>query len=157
MVTYTLLDCTMVTRATGNEINALLVQLTSSPRTLTANEIKTVCWQSRVVVALDEHASIKGMATLALVHKLTGDMGVIEDVVVDTAFNGRGIGAALVTKLIDTARACGIKKLELTSNPNRLAANHLYQKLGFELRRLTRGQCTGLPGSRTNTRTPSIA
>jgi len=134
MITYAFLDCTMITRATVDEINALLVQLTSSPRTLTANEIKAICWQSRMIVAFDEHAAIKGMATLAIVHKPTGDAGVIEDVVVDASCNGRGIGATLVTKLIDATRACGIKKLELTSNPSRLAANHLYQKLGFELR-----------------------
>jgi ribosomal protein S18 acetylase RimI-like enzyme len=124
----------MVTRAIVDEINALLVQLTSSPKTLTANEIKTISWQSRMIVALDEHASVKGMATLAIVHKPTGDVGFIEDVVVDASFSGRGIGAALITKLIDMARASGIKKLELTSSPKRAAANHLYQKLGFELR-----------------------
>jgi ribosomal protein S18 acetylase RimI-like enzyme len=134
MITYALLDCTMVTRATVEEVNLLLTQLTDSPRILTANEIKAITWRSKMVVALDEHNAIKGMATLAVIHKLTGDTAVIEDVVVDASSSGRGIGTALVMKLIDLARACGIKKLELTSNPARAAANHLYQKLGFELR-----------------------
>jgi ribosomal protein S18 acetylase RimI-like enzyme len=37
-------------------------------------------------------------------------------------------------RLIALAREYDAEKIELTSNPNRTAANHLYQTLGFELR-----------------------
>jgi ribosomal protein S18 acetylase RimI-like enzyme len=36
--------------------------------------------------------------------------------------------------MIAHARALGCKTIELTSRPTREAANHLYRKLGFEIR-----------------------
>jgi ribosomal protein S18 acetylase RimI-like enzyme len=37
-------------------------------------------------------------------------------------------------RLIALAREYDAEKIELTSNPKRTAANHLYRKLGFKLR-----------------------
>jgi ribosomal protein S18 acetylase RimI-like enzyme len=65
----------------------------------------------------------------------TGVRSIIEDVVVDEKMRGRGIGAALVHHAIDLAREAGAEGVSLTSNPKREAANHLYQMLGFELRK----------------------
>jgi ribosomal protein S18 acetylase RimI-like enzyme len=45
-----------------------------------------------------------------------------------------GVGAALTKAMIDRARSLGCKTIELTSRPTREAANHLYRKLGFEVR-----------------------
>ena len=83
--------------------------------------------RSFVLVSRDETGIIVGMGSLHLHHKLTGTMGTIEDVVVDASLSGRGIGTELITELIAAARTCGIKKLELTSSPARVAANHLYR------------------------------
>lgn len=58
----------------------------------------------------------------------------IEDVVVDEAARGRGVGEALVRRCIDVARERGVAIVELQSARSREAANRLYAHLGFELR-----------------------
>jgi ribosomal protein S18 acetylase RimI-like enzyme len=58
----------------------------------------------------------------------------IEDVVVDGNARRRGIAEALVRRALDLARDAGADGVSLTSNPQRIAANHLYQALGFQLR-----------------------
>jgi len=58
----------------------------------------------------------------------------IEDVVVDQAARGRGVGEALVAECIVVARRRGAGIVELQSARSREAANRLYPRLGFELR-----------------------
>jgi ribosomal protein S18 acetylase RimI-like enzyme len=53
---------------------------------------------------------------------------------VDAASRGRGIGEALCRAALDQARAAGAATVDLTSRPAREAANHLYQRLGFQRR-----------------------
>jgi ribosomal protein S18 acetylase RimI-like enzyme len=61
----------------------------------------------------------------------TGIRAWIEDVVVDEAARGRGVGEALNRHALDRARAEGAKTIDLTSRPTREAANRLYLRLGF--------------------------
>jgi len=124
----------LVTEQDAADINLLLPQLTAMKKPLAIGDLAMITRRSYVLIARNETGTIVGMGSLHLCHKLTGTMGTIEDVVVDASLSGHGIGTALVTKLINAARTCGIKKLELTSNSTRVAANHLYKKLGFELR-----------------------
>ena len=72
------------------------------------------------------------MAELAIVLKPEGIIAQIEDVVVDEAQRGKGIGQALSKKLLERARARGARIVQLSSHPAREAGNKLYQKLGFE-------------------------
>ncbi len=58
----------------------------------------------------------------------------IEDVVVDQAARGHGVGEALVKACIEVARTRGAGIVELQSARSREAANRLYPRLGFELR-----------------------
>jgi ribosomal protein S18 acetylase RimI-like enzyme len=58
----------------------------------------------------------------------------IEDVVVDHAARGRGVGEALVRACIEVARRRGAGIVELQSARSREAANRLYPRLGFALR-----------------------
>jgi ribosomal protein S18 acetylase RimI-like enzyme len=58
----------------------------------------------------------------------------VEEVVVDEAVRGRHVSAVLMQGLIDLARQKGMWCLELTTRPSRLAANALYQSLGFTIR-----------------------
>lgn len=64
----------------------------------------------------------------------TGTRAWIEDVVVDEAARGRGIGEALNRRAIAIATAAGARTVDLTSRPSREAANRLYRRLGFEPR-----------------------
>lgn len=58
---------------------------------------------------------------------------VIEDMIVDERFRGRGLGKKILFNLIEWARKNRIDTIELTSNPKRIAANGLYKKVGFQL------------------------
>ncbi len=64
----------------------------------------------------------------------TGLRSIIEDVVVDETARRKGIGEALVRHAIELAREAGADGVSLTSNPQREAANQLYQSMGFQLR-----------------------
>lgn len=85
-------------------------------------------------VARDAAGRIVGVSTLATFPIPTATRAWVEDVIVDEAVNGQGIGRLLTEAMIARARELGAKTVDLTSRPSREAANHLYQKVGFEER-----------------------
>ena len=85
-------------------------------------------------VARDDDAAIVGVSTLAIFRIPTGLRAWIEDVIVDEAVNGRGIGRQLTEAMLAHAREQGCVTVDLTSRPSRAAANHLYEKVGFQRR-----------------------
>jgi len=91
---------------------------------------------SVVLIARDPEAEgrIVGSLTLALFRIPTAMRAWIEDVVVDEAVRGRGVGDALNRAALDRARDAGAKTVDLTSRPTREAANRLYKRIGFEQR-----------------------
>jgi ribosomal protein S18 acetylase RimI-like enzyme len=58
--------------------------------------------------------------------------GFVEDVVVDTAARGQGIGEALVRECLRLAAEQGARRIELHSGNHRQAAIRLYQRVGFK-------------------------
>jgi ribosomal protein S18 acetylase RimI-like enzyme len=91
------------------------------------------CPANTVLVARSG-AGIVGTLTLVTVPTMTGVRAHVEDVVVDAATRGRGVGAALITAAVELARGAGADSVELTSRPSRHAANRLYRRLGFQPR-----------------------
>ena len=87
-----------------------------------------------VLVARNEDGTVLGSLTLVTFRIPTGMRAWIEDVVVDEAARGRGVGDALNRAALDAARDRGCRTVDLTSRPSREAANRLYQRLGFEAR-----------------------
>jgi ribosomal protein S18 acetylase RimI-like enzyme len=77
---------------------------------------------------------IVGMLTLAMFLLPTGVRAWIEDVVVDDAARGAGVAGALVAEALERAQQHGARTVDLTSRPDREAANRLYVRLGFERR-----------------------
>jgi ribosomal protein S18 acetylase RimI-like enzyme len=77
---------------------------------------------------------IVGMCTLATFHIPSGVRSWVEDVVVDEAARGSGIGSALVRAAVRLAQDAGARSVDLTSRPERAEANLLYQRLGFSRR-----------------------
>lgn len=77
---------------------------------------------------------IVGMLTLIMFRIPTGLKAWIEDVVVDDAARGHGIGELLNRAAIERAAERGAKAISLTSRPSRQAANRLYQRIGFRQR-----------------------
>lgn len=87
---------------------------------LTITPAKMARWRVWVADAGDE---IAGMVALSL------DGGAeVEDFFVEPAFQGRGVGAALMAELIAAARAAGATALEVDADPN---AEAIYTRLGF--------------------------
>ncbi|QOV40744.1 GNAT family N-acetyltransferase [Streptomyces ferrugineus] len=78
--------------------------------------------------------SAVGMLTLIMFPLPSGLRARIEDVVVDEAVRGHGVGAALTEEALRLARTAGARTVDLTSRPSRQAANRLYERLGFEAR-----------------------
>ena len=93
---------------------------------------------SVLLLAVDPAApgekAILGAMTLVLFRIPTGLRAWIEDVVVDEAARGRGVGETLNRAAIEWARGAGATTVDLTSRPSREAANRLYRRLGFQER-----------------------
>ena len=132
---------TEVTEVTPEVVEAferLIPQLSSSNPPPGEGELKAIV-TSRASVLLvardpDRDGRIVGSLTLVLFRIPTGVRAWIEDVVVDGEARGRGVGDALNRFAIDHARRAGARTVDLTSRPNREAANRLYQRIGFEPR-----------------------
>ncbi len=73
-----------------------------------------------------------GTATLVIYKIPSGIGALIEDFVVNEKYRGLGVGKKIIQHLIDYCGEKGIKYINLTSNPQRIAANKLYQSLGFK-------------------------
>ena len=111
----------------------LLGQLTTRDITFTEGDYRRLIESSNSsLFLLLDGDTVTGMLTVGTYLSPTGSKAWIEDVVVDTACRGRGLGRQLVAYAIDYCRLQGIETLYLTSNPKRIAANALYQSLGFE-------------------------
>ncbi len=86
---------------------------------------------TRQLVAAAEDGRIVGLLSVALYDVPSGRKAWIEDVVVDAATRGRGIGEALVREALALACREGVARVMLTSNATRRAAHRLYERMGF--------------------------
>jgi len=128
-----------VVRASSDELvkafGRLLPQLSRSAEPLDAATIDAlVAWPGTTLLVARVGGEVVGSLTLVIFPIPTGTRAWIEDVVVDEAARGRGVGALLTDEAVKLARAGGARTVDLTSRPARAAANRLYERLGFELR-----------------------
>ena len=114
----------------------LLPQLSSSNPPPTLDELAEIVAApaTQLLLAVDDDGTVLGALTLAVFRIPTGLRAWIEDVVVDGAARGRGVGEALNQEALSRARQAGATTVDLTSRPSREAANRLYQRLGFQRR-----------------------
>ncbi len=116
-------------------VTALVPQLSSSSPPLSrALLVRIVEDPGTTLFLARDVGRIVGMLTLATFQTPTGLRAWIEDVVVDEASRGAGVAAALVQAALDHAGAVGARTVDLTSRPEREAANRLYLRMGFEVR-----------------------
>jgi len=127
---------TTLTPAIVDAVARLTPQLSSSSPPPTTADLSDVVASpaTDLFIALDDGGTIVGTATLATFRIPTGMRAWIEDVVVDDAARGAGVGHALTTAMLDRARELGCVTVELTSRPSREAANRLYRRVGFVAR-----------------------
>lgn len=136
--TTPIVEVTTVTEELVAAFERLMPQLsaTASPPSQSQLAEMVTSKGTIIFVARDETQEdrILGTTTLVLFRVPTGLHARIEDVVVDEAARGRGLGAALIQAALERAQAEGAAEVDLTSRPSREAANRLYQNLGFEQR-----------------------
>jgi ribosomal protein S18 acetylase RimI-like enzyme len=114
----------------------LIPQVSESAPAPNEDELATIVSSpaTRLLLAREEDDTIVGTLTLVAFRIPTGVGAWIEDVVVDERARGRGVGEALMVAAIRLAEESGARHVNLTSRPEREAANRLYRRLGFEER-----------------------
>jgi ribosomal protein S18 acetylase RimI-like enzyme len=90
--------------------------------------------QATTLLAARLDGRIVGFLALVMFPIPTGFRAWIEDVIVDEAARGRGIGEALTKRALDLADAAGARTVDLTTRPQREAAGRLYERVGFAAR-----------------------
>lgn len=83
------------------------------------------------VFVIRDGGHIVATGTLCIKHTLEFTIADIESVVVSSRCRGRGYGKELMTAMMAAARELKVHHIQLTSNSARVAANRLYQELGF--------------------------
>ena len=78
--------------------------------------------------------SYAGTLTLLLLQTPWRTIAHIEEVIVDSGHEGKGVGKKLMLKAIEVGHENGVKVFDLTSGPSKVAAQALYEKVGFKKR-----------------------
>lgn len=113
-------------------VSRLLKQLTSRPIVFGQADLEQLVASPSSQLYLARIGDrLVGMATVGAYLCPTGKKYWLEDVVVDEAYRGQGIARTLIAGIIERLSLGETDKLYLTSNPARVAANHLYQSMGF--------------------------
>ena len=136
-MTVSITEATSVDDELVNAFVTLTPQLSSSSPPPTAEQLAEIVdhpGATLFVARNDDDGAIVGTLTLVVFRIPTGLRAWIEDVIVDKAASGQQLGERLSQAALDKARALGCKTVDLTSRPSREAANHIYKKIGFELR-----------------------
>lgn len=118
-----------------DDINRLLSLLPSSERQVCEADIEKLLNYSdtTVVIATTTAGQIIGMGTICPLYVLGATECVIHDVVVLKDYRGQGVAQRIMEQLIEVGFDFHeARQIDLTSSSGRAAANHLYQKLGFE-------------------------
>lgn len=78
--------------------------------------------------------SYAGTITLLILQTPWQNIAHIEEVIVDAAHEGKGIGKKLMLKALEVGREYKVSHFDLTSSPSKVAAQVLYERVGFKRR-----------------------
>jgi ribosomal protein S18 acetylase RimI-like enzyme len=88
-----------------------------------------------IVLVADDHGDVVGYAYATIegydYMALRGPAGVIQDLIVDLEFRGRGIGTQLLNAMLEALRASGASQVVLTTAERNEAAQRLFARAGF--------------------------
>jgi ribosomal protein S18 acetylase RimI-like enzyme len=116
-------------------LQALIAQVSPSALPLDSDRVRSVIDdRSTTVFVAELRGRIVGTASLVAGKTLSEEKGHVEDVVVDQTVRRNRVGSALMKAIFDHARRIGLRHVDLTSRPEREAANAFYVALGFEQR-----------------------
>lgn len=85
-------------------------------------------------VVAEGQGAVIGMATLQVLISTAegGRVGLVEDVIVDQKFRGRGVGTALLDHLQQWAKEHDLSRLQLAADRDNSAALEFYARNGWE-------------------------
>lgn len=116
----------------------LLPQLSAEAKPLDHEAVERLTGAStNTLLVARVEGLIVGTLTLVTSPLPSGLRAHIEDVVVDAAARGHGVGKALIDKALGLAVDAGARTVDLTSRPSRETANRLYERAGFQRREST--------------------
>jgi ribosomal protein S18 acetylase RimI-like enzyme len=114
-------------------VRRLLGFLFPEPVALTEADYKEILASNNShLFFLYEDEVVAGMVSVGFYRTPSAAKAWIEDVVVDDIFRGKGYGRMLTQHAIDFAKSKRAELAMLTTNAKRIAANRLYQSIGFE-------------------------
>ena len=112
----------------------LMPQLTTTSPAPDEKLLESILESKDTYLFVAYHSKIVGTLTVVITKTPSGIKAWIEDVIVDSSCRGQHIGKMLVAYAIDFAKELNVSTLNLTSSPDRVVANQLYQSMGFALR-----------------------
>lgn len=118
------------------DLARLTAQLSATAPPLTAEHIRTMLAApgTTVLVARAPDTTIVGTATVTVLFLPSGVKARIDDVVVEDAWRGQGVGTTLSRAAVAVARAADARYVDLTSASFRTAGHRIYEGLGFARR-----------------------
>ncbi|MGW2636477.1 GNAT family N-acetyltransferase [Streptomyces sp. NPDC001348] len=131
-----------IARETSQELvdafGRLLPQLSSTAEPLDCEAVdRLVTSDANTLLVARASDAIVGTLTLVMLPLPSGLRARIEDVVVDGVARGQGVASLLTEEALRIAEEAGARTVDLTSRPDREAANRLYERLGFQAREST--------------------
>ncbi len=124
-----------ISRELIGSINDLLKVLSSDYEAVNEKRLKELIKSPLFeMFVLEAGGEIAGMASLHYMETLIKKSVWVEDVVVHPKHQRKGLGKKIMRHVVKQARKKGVKHIDLTSAPHRIAANKLYQKLKFKPR-----------------------
>jgi len=124
-----------VTDEVVEAFNRLLPQLSRSAPPLDRAALERIAGSDATTLLVAwADGRLAGTLSLVLFPIPTGIRAWIEDVVVDEAARGQGIGEALTVAALRLAEEAGARTVDLTSRASREAAGRLYERVGFQSR-----------------------
>lgn len=129
-----IIELNSLTDAQVQEVIALMEELDPTIKVTEEMVRRTVEAPGTHFFAVMDGEHIIGCASLCVFESPTGRKASIEDVVVASGYRGKHLGKQLMQHVIEYAKTLAPINLQLTSRPEREAANKLYQSLGFQKR-----------------------
>lgn len=115
------------------QVSELFKQLGGNKKQVNLTEILDDKNQINLAYCIAQ-GKIIGIALLCNYSVISGKKGWIEDVVVDAAFRGKGIGRKLINKLLHRGKELNLSEILLFTEMHRKPAIKLYTDLGFKVK-----------------------
>ncbi len=111
-------------------------------------ELMLVAPERRCVLVAEEAGAVVGMVTAQLLVSTAegAPSALVEDMVVDEAARGRGVGRRLIQALEAWARARGATRLQLLADRDNHSALRFYERMGWRATQLVCWRRGGAPG-----------